>query len=159
VADVDIHAVAAEASAEGLVGDLQLRLGGVHGRAEGLVHELCHAAVFGLSAADGWHYGCDLNEAVSLEFEFYEDHLAADRSECAALAVEREVLRALGWPVDVGKIVKSSYRNLRVMGRPEMDSAIERAGACKVTQVRARRVVRWLAAIGRSPAKGRGRRG
>jgi hypothetical protein len=80
---------------------------------EYLIHELCHAAVFGFHLRDILGLGSSgtLPSVIQDEFETYRHSpdrrmdLWSDLSECRALAVEQHVLEHLGWLRPIRSIV------------------------------------------------------
>ncbi len=111
--------------------------GGDLAHAESLVHELCHAVVLGTPI--------DKNIAhhVSRRFDEYKSDLSADVSECRALAVEKIVLRLLGWPVQWTGVLHIASHTVRLFTDEGVEQEI-RHFTNELAERRARRVIRWL---------------
>lgn len=115
-------------------------------RAEGLVHELAHGAVFGLPADQ------DLPERIAEVYEgrngYYEFRpYLSDLSECRALAVEKLVLERMGWRRQVlwSWVLGSGFRNMRSMEtQKEVRRQVNAFLGMRITQRRASQVMGWL---------------
>lgn len=102
--------VAALAREWGTVGEIASELGGSDlAVAEGVIHELAHAAVLKLEPSS------TLSSRVGQRFNEYKRHGAADRSECAALAVEQITFEALGWHIVHDFVVQLACDDMRRM--------------------------------------------
>lgn len=129
--------------------DLALRVSmgvGPTGIVEGALHEMAHAAVFGISFRHP-----TLIEAVRTRFHRYVRRRASDRSECAALAVEAVAARRLGLGIQFSReVVPFAIReNMRVLDAPEVRAMVSEYMRRPITRRRAERIVRHVQAAAR----------
>lgn len=119
--------------------------------AEAMIHELAHAAVFGMSA----YPLQSLTERVARRFRKYERpkiSRPADRAECVALAVERIVFEALDWKIDHKLLLTLAQEDMRAMTIEEAEREVE-AAMTERNANRAGQVIAWLYQItGATPA-------
>jgi hypothetical protein len=118
---------------------------GPAGIVEGALHELAHAAVFGISLRRS-----GLIAAVAARFKRYVRRRSSDRSECAALAVEAVAARRLGIRIQLlSQVIPYAVEeNMKMMrDRREVRDLVLDYMQRPVTKRRAARVVRHVRAL------------
>lgn len=108
---------------------------------ESVIHELSHAAVFGMTPPKNVHY------EVSKRFHAYRNPKAADESECVALAVQLNVCRRLRLPLPIARAVPYACKGMQTI--LYMDVAYTHARvrqhlSAPRTRIRAQTVMGWL---------------
>lgn len=119
---------------------------------EAALHELAHAAVFGM---DPFVSGRGLSEDINNRFARYQSTRSqawADRSECAALAVELIVVRSLGLPVNRESLLLGASEQMERFSRGKMERIVTDMELRPISKRRAEIVVGWVERCARERA-------
>lgn len=109
--------------------------------AEALLHEVAHAAVFGMK-----NIKKNISERVATRFSKFKSRRAEDRSECSALAVELTILRMMRWhsKFPFGELILMAHDDMQLLSLPTVYRTIDEYLGKKITRTRAERAIKIL---------------